>query len=328
MAQFGTAVVTGAGGFIGSHLVEALARDGVKVRAYVRYNSRNDIGLLRLLPRECLSSVDIVRGNVLDVESVQQVVRGADVVFHLAALVGIPYSFLNPREVVEVNVIGSLNVLTAAREAGVGKIIQTSTSEVYGTAQYVPMDEMHPLQAQSPYAASKIAADAIALSFARSFSLPVAIIRPFNTYGPRQSARAIIPTLIAQAFTQETIKVGATTPTRDFTFVTDTIQAFIRVAEVSACVGEVINVGSGHEISIGDLIQRIMTIVGREVPVEVDPQRLRPEASEVRQLLADTAKARHFLSWAPEVSLDEGLRRTADWVSRSLKEFEPGRYSI
>jgi dTDP-glucose 4,6-dehydratase len=247
----------------------------------------------------------------------------------LAALVGVPYSYLHPQEVIDTNITGTSNVLLSAKDEGsVERIVLTSTSEVYGTAQYVPIDERHPLQPQSPYAATKIAADALGISFHRSFGLPVAVIRPFNAYGPRQSARAVIPTIITQALTQEEIKLGALSPTRDFTFVSDTVEGFIKMAESSRSIGEVINVGSGLEVSIGDLARKINSLVGRGSRIQQDDARLRPSASEVERLCADNSKAKQLLGWEPQVSLDEGLTKTIDWISKSLDLYRPGRYAV
>jgi dTDP-glucose 4,6-dehydratase len=261
-------------------------------------------------------------------ETVRRLLADADVVFHLAALVGIPYSYVHPNEVVEVNAIGTLNVLTAAKDAGVKKVVVASTSEVYGSALRVPIAEDHPKQPQSPYAASKIAADAIALSFHRTFELPVAIVRPFNTYGPRQSDRAIIPTIISQALTRREIQLGNTTPTRDFTFVTDTAEGMLKVGESPASIGEEINLGSGHEISIGDLASRIAAIVGKDVTLRPMDQRVRPARSEVMRLLADNAKAERLVGWTPRVSLEDGLRLTVAWIGQHLGLYDPDSYRM
>jgi dTDP-glucose 4,6-dehydratase len=320
-------VVTGAGGFIGSHLVEQLLELGCDVTAFVRYNSRNDPGVLDLIG-EKKSRLRLVPGEIRELETVRRLVKDADVVFHLAALVGIPYSYVHSNEVVEVNTIGTLNVLTAAKDAGVKRVVVTSTSEVYGTALKVPIAEDHPKQPQSPYSASKIAADAVALSFHRSFDLPVAIVRPFNTYGPRQSDRAIIPTIISQALTKREVHLGNTAPTRDFTFVTDTAAGILRAAECDTAVGQEINLGSGHEISIGDLADRIAAIVGADVKLARREERVRPAASEVMRLLSDNSKAKRLLGWQPRVSLDEGLTRTVAWVREHLGLYDPNAYRI
>jgi NAD dependent epimerase/dehydratase len=320
-------VVTGAGGFIGSHLVERLVELGAEVTAFVRYNSRNDAGLLEILGDK-RKEIRTVSGEIRELETVRKVTKDAKVVFHLAALVGIPYSYVHPNEVVEVNTIGTLNVLTAAKDWGVRKVVVTSTSEVYGTAITVPISEEHPKQPQSPYAASKIAADAIALSFYHAFELPVAIVRPFNTFGPRQSDRAIIPTLISQALTKRAIEVGNTKPTRDFTFVTDTVEGFIKVAESDKSVGEEIKLGSGQEISIGDLAQKIAALCGRDIQIHPSKERFRPAKSEVERLLGDASKARKLLGWQPEKDFEQGLKLTIEWVQKNLAMYEPSCYQI
>jgi dTDP-glucose 4,6-dehydratase len=320
-------VVTGAGGFIGSRLVERLLERGADVTAFVRYNSRTDPGLLADAAAE-RAPLRIVYGDITEAETVRDLIGGAEVVFHLAALVGIPYSYIHPAEVVAVNTTGTLNVLVAARDAGVEKLVIASTSEVYGTARYAPIDERHPKQPQSPYAASKVAADALALSFHSSFELPVAIARPFNTYGPGQSDRAIIPTIISQALVKGEIEVGSTTPTRDFTFVLDTVAGFMRLAESAASIGEEINLGSGQEISIGALAERIADLVGIEHQVASTESRKRPAGSEVRRLIADASKARKLTGWEPEVGLSEGLEATIEWVQRNLERYDTASYRI
>lgn len=321
-------LVTGAGGFIGSHLVEALVGQGAQVRAFVRYNSRGDPGLLAVLPPAVKEQLDIVGGDLRDQEAVRTAARQMDVIFHLGALIAIPYSYVHPREVIETNVLGTLNVLSAARDWGIARVVHTSTSEVYGTARRVPIDEEHPLQGQSPYSASKIGADKIAESFQRSFDLPVCVIRPFNAYGPRQSARAVIPTIISQALTSNELRLGALHPVRDFTFVTDTVRGFLAVAESPHSVGQEINIGSGVEISIGDLAARIITLIGRPVRVVAEPDRLRPPRSEVERLLADNRKAKELVGWEPQVGLEDGLRVTIDWISRNLSHYRPDVYEI
>lgn len=320
-------VVTGAGGFIASHLVERLLTLGAKVTGFVRYNSRNDAGLLELLGDK-KKEIRIVWGDIRELQTVRDLVGGNEIVFHLAALVGIPYSYVHPNEVIEVNTIGTLNVLTAAKESQVRRVIVTSTSEVYGTAVYVPMDEKHPRQPQSPYSASKIAADAIALSYYSSFNFPVAVARPFNTYGPGQSDRAIIPTIITQALTRREIVLGSTRPTRDFNFVSDTVEGFIKIAESDKALGQDINLGTGHEISVGDLAQKIVNLVGRQIPVRQSEERLRPSKSEVERLLADSTKAKDLVGWEPKVDLDQGLRLTIDWVKNQLAMYDPDSYRI
>ena len=321
-------LVTGAGGFIGSHLTERLVELGSNVRAFVRYNSRNESGLLDILPPAIRSKVKIVAGDLRDPEAIRAAVKDIEVIFHLGALIAIPYSYLHPREVVETNILGTLNVLNAAKDYNVTKVVHTSTSEVYGTAQYVPIDEAHPLQGQSPYSASKIGADKIAESFYKSYDLPVVTIRPFNTYGPRQSARAVIPTIITQALTQSTVQLGSLQPTRDFTYVKDTVEGFVKVAEAAEAVGEVINIGSDAEISIGDLAQRIIALTKRQVEIRSDAQRLRPAASEVERLWASNNKAKRLIGWTPQVSLDAGLRQTIEWISGNLARYRPGKYEI
>jgi len=321
-------LVTGAGGFIGSHLTERLAREGARVRAFVRYNSRHDVGLLSLLPRELLASIEVVSGDLRDGEAVRKAVSGAEVVFHLGALIAIPYSYLHPREVVETNVLGTLNVLLAARDLGTPRVVHTSTSEVYGTARYVPIDEVHPVQGQSPYSASKIGADKIAESFYRSFGVPVATIRPFNTYGPRQSARAVIPTIIAQALAGNEIRLGALDPVRDFTYVDDSVEGFLRVGWFEQAVGQEVNVGAGECISIGDLAARILALTGRDLPILGEEQRLRPAGSEVMTLHASAGKARQLIGWEARVTLDEGLRRTIEWIGQHLERYRPDVYEV
>jgi NAD dependent epimerase/dehydratase len=321
-------LVTGAGGFIASHLVESLVEAEARVRAFVRYNSRGDLGLLRNLPKETFDKVDVVAGDLLDLVAMQTAMRGIEVVFHLGALIAIPYSYVRPAEVVETNVLGTLNVLLAGRESGVRRIVHISTSEVYGTALRVPIDEDHPLQGQSLYSASKIGADKIAESFYRSFDLPVVTLRPFNTYGPRQSARAVIPTIISQALTQEVIRLGNLEARRDLTYVADTVTGFLKAGETSGVEGGTFNLGTGREVSIGDLANEILAQVGRPVRIEVDPARLRPEKSEVQRLLSDNSLASERLGWQPQVGLQEGLRRTIAWVRDHLDFYEPGRYQV
>jgi dTDP-glucose 4,6-dehydratase len=324
-----TVVVTGAGGFIGSAVVERLVADGAQVRAMLRYTSRGQRGSLGELPDATMRDVDVTLGDVRDADAVREVLRGAHVVFHLAASVGIPYSYEHPQEVIDTNIIGTSNVLIAAKELGtVERIILTSTSEVYGSALRIPIDEQHPLQAQSPYSATKIAADALGLSFSRSFGMPVTIVRPFNAYGPRQSARAVIPTIISQALAGKALKLGTLETTRDFTFVEDTARGFVAVGESDAALGEVVNLGSGTETSIGEIVQRVGEIVGRELEVAVDDRRLRPEKSEVSRLHSDSSKALELAGWRAEVSLDEGLRRTSEWIQAHLHEYRTEEYAV
>jgi NAD dependent epimerase/dehydratase len=321
-------LVTGAGGFIASHLVERLAGAGARVRAFIRYNSRNEAGMLRMIPPEVFSQLEIVLGDLRDVEAVHGAVRGVDTVFHLGALIAIPYSYVHPREVIDTNVMGTLNVLMAAREIGVRRVIHTSTSEVYGTAQYTPIDEAHPLQGQSPYSASKIGADKIAESFYRSFEVPVVTLRPFNTYGPRQSARAVIPTIITQALTRQEIKLGSLEPSRDFTFVTDTIDGFMRSAEADHVLGEEINLGNDDTIRIGDLVDKILGLIGKTPRVVTDPQRIRPGKSEVMKLWASNKKAKEMIGWEPRIPLDDGLRHTIEWISSRIDLYRPDQYTV
>jgi len=321
-------LVTGAGGFIGSHLTERLVDLGARVTVFLRYSSRTDEAMIKLLPAEKKKEIRIIYGELRQPETVKKAMKGIDIVFNLAALISIPYSYLHPQEVFETNTLGTVNILTAAREEKTEKVIQTSTSEVYGTAQYVPIDERHPKQPQSPYSASKIAADAIALSFYYSFNLPVAIIRPFNTYGPRQSDRAVIPTLISQALVKEKILMGSTTPTRDFNFVSDTVEGFIRIAESEKSVGEEINIGSGYEISIGDLAEKIISLVGKRARLVKDEKRARPKKSEVERLLADNSKARKLLGWSPRVNLDTGLKKTIEWIKEHPHFYKPDTYNM
>lgn len=321
-------LVTGAGGFVASHLVERLVAEGAQVRAFVRYNSRNDVGMLRLIAPDVFSTLEIVHGDLRDVEAVRAAVRGLDTVFHLGALIAIPYSYVHPREVIDTNVMGTVNVLMAARDFDVRRVVHTSTSEVYGTARYTPIDEAHPLQGQSPYSASKIGADKIAESFYRSFEVPVVTLRPFNTYGPRQSTRAVIPTIITQALTRQEVKLGSLDPCRDFTFVGDTANGFIRVAEADNVLGEEINLGNDNTIRIGDLAEKIFGILGKAPKVVTDAQRIRPGKSEVMRLWASNQKAKEMIGWEPHVSLDEGLRLTIDWISTHLDLYRPDQYTV
>jgi dTDP-glucose 4,6-dehydratase len=321
-------LVTGAGGFIGSHLAEALTRAGAEVRAFVRYNSRGDHGWLEVTDPEISQEIEVFRGDLGNPEAVTGAMAGREVVFHLGALIPIPYSYRHPREFVTANVEGTLNVLEAARREEPARILHTSTSEVYGTAQTVPIDEEHPLHPQSPYAASKVGADQIALSFQRSFGTPVVVARPFNTYGPHQSARAVIPTIVTQALARDVVELGATDPTRDFLFVEDTVSGMMRCAEAEGVEGEVINLGTGFEISIGELAERVLRQLGKELPVTLDRDRLRPADSEVERLVAGTAKAKGLLGWEPEVDLDEGLRRTIEWLTGSLGAYKASIYNV
>lgn len=321
-------LVTGAGGFIASHLVEALVQRGAHVRAFVRYNSRGDPGLLSLLAPDVFRELEAVAGDLRDLPAVTSAVRDVEYVFHLGALIAIPYSYHHPVDVVETNVIGTLNVLLAAREANCARVIHTSTSEVYGTAMRVPMDETHPLQGQSPYSASKIGADKIAESFYDSYNVPIVTVRPFNTYGPRQSARAVIPTIIAQALTGDTIRLGNLDARRDLTYVSDTVEGFLRAAEAPGVEGETFNLGSGNDIRIGDLADEVVRLVGRRVQIAVDPERLRPVKSEVQRLVSDNRRAAERLGWKPVVGLPDGLQKTIDWIGAHLERYRPNEYQI
>lgn len=321
-------LVTGATGFIGSHLVERLVREGASVRAFAHYNSRNDWGLLELLPGSIRSEVEVITGDIQDPFSVRKAVSGTRVVFHLSSLIAIPYSYVAPQSYVTTNVLGAVNVLQACHEEGVDRVVHTSTSECYGTARYVPIDEKHPIQGQSPYSASKIGADMVAESYWRSFGVPVATIRPFNTFGPRQSARAVIPTIIAQIAKGGPIMLGSLSPTRDLNYVDDTVEGFLKVATVREAIGEVINIGSGREISIGDLARLILETTGKDLPIVSDEQRVRPENSEVERLLCDSGKARRVLGWSPQVSLEEGLRRTVEWLASHRDRYKADIYNL
>jgi NAD dependent epimerase/dehydratase len=328
-------LVTGADGFIGSHLTEELVRRGCDVRAFVYYNSFNSWGWLDKAPLDIRRSLDVFSGDIRDPHGVRQAMRDCDVVLHLAALIAIPYSYHSPDTYVDTNIKGTLNVVQAARELGTAKVVHTSTSEVYGTARFVPITEEHPLQGQSPYSASKIGADQIAMSFNSSFGTQVATIRPFNTYGPRQSARAVIPTIITQiANGARTLKLGALHPTRDFNFVSDTVSGFIAIAESDSAVGEVINIGSNYEISVGETVQMIAELMGVELTIETDDIRLRPDNSEVERLWADNAKALRLTGWQPAYAGRDGLRRglseTIAWFSEpaNLASYKSDSYNI
>lgn len=328
-------LVTGADGFIGSHLCETLVRAGHDVRAFVYYNSFGHWGWLDSSPPEIRDALDIFAGDVRDPHGVRTAMQGCDTVLHLAALIGIPYSYHSPDAYVDTNIRGTLNIVQAARDLGVEKVVHTSTSEVYGTAQFVPITEDHPLQGQSPYSATKIGADQIALSFHRSFETPVAVIRPFNTFGPRQSARAVIPTIITQiAAGQREIQLGSLNPTRDFSYVADTVRGFVRVAESAASVGNVINIGSNFEISIGDTVELIAQQMNVEIEIVSDDQRTRPRDSEVERLWADNSRARELLQWTPEYGGRQGfgraLKETIDWFVKpeNLSEYKHQRYNI
>ncbi|OGW33620.1 MAG: NAD-dependent dehydratase [Nitrospirae bacterium GWC2_56_14] len=328
-------LVTGADGFIGSHLTEELVRQGHSVRAFVLYNSFNSWGWLDHAEPEVRRSLEVFAGDIRDPHGVKTAMKGCDVVLHLAALIAIPYSYHSPDTYVDTNIKGTLNIVQAARELGVQKVVHTSTSEVYGTAKFVPITEDHPLQGQSPYSASKIGADQIAMSFFNSFNTPVSIIRPFNTYGPRQSARAVIPTVITQiASGQRKLKLGALHPTRDFNYITDTVRGFIAVAESDRSLGEVINIGSNYEVSIGETVRMIAAVMGAEISIETDQIRLRPEKSEVERLWADNAKARSLTGWEPLYGGKEGflrgLRETVAWFSdeQNTRGYKAHQYNL
>jgi dTDP-glucose 4,6-dehydratase len=328
-------LVTGADGFIGSHLTEYLVRAGYDVRAFVLYNSFNSWGWLDHSAKDVEGKFEVFAGDIRDPHGVKKAMEGCDVVLHLAALIAIPYSYHSPDTYVDTNIKGTLNVVQAARELGVSKVVHTSTSEVYGTALFVPITEQHPLQGQSPYSASKIGADQIAMSFHLSFGLPVATIRPFNTYGPRQSARAVIPSIISQIASGKTVlKLGSLTPTRDFNYVSDTVKAFEAIMNSDKAVGEVINTGSNFEISVGDTVQLIADVLNKKVTIETDQERLRPEKSEVERLWADNSRLKSLTSWTPEYSgLDgfrRGLEKTAEWFldPANLKMYKSDRYNI
>ncbi|MCG8449204.1 MAG: GDP-mannose 4,6-dehydratase [Pirellulales bacterium] len=319
-------LVTGAGGFIGSHLTEKLTVAGANVRALVHYNSAGRLGWLDESPLR--DDMEIVAGDITDAGSVTHAMADREVVFHLAALIAIPYSYIAPASYVQTNVVGTLHVLEAARRLGVDRVIHTSTSEVYGTAIEVPISEDHPLQGQSPYSASKIGADKLAESYHRSFELPVVTVRPFNTFGPRQSARAVLPTIITQCLQGSTVRLGSLAPTRDLNYVANTVQGFMMAAEQDRAIGQTINLGSGHEISIGDLAKTIAQLIDCEVDIECDEQRVRPAKSEVERLLADNRLAQDLLGWRPQVSLEDGLLETIDWFRENLSGYRAEVYNV
>ena len=322
-------LVTGADGFIGSHLVQRLLVEGAKIRAFVYYNSFSRWGWLDESEIVAATDLEIFPGDIRDAGRVAEAVKEQEIVFHLASLIAIPYSYHAPESYVQTNVVGALNVLNACKTYGTGRIVHTSTSEVYGSARYVPINEEHPLQGQSPYSASKIGADMMAMSFHQSFALPVITVRPFNTYGPRQSARAVIPTILAQIHHgARELKLGSLTPTRDFSYVADTVSGFLAVAQCDRAFGQIVNVGSGKEISIGDLVKTVIRITGKEVRVVTDESRMRPENSEVNRLLCDATRVREWTGWMPEFSLEQGLVETSKWVANNLQYFKPKLYNI
>ena len=322
-------LVTGAGGFIGSHLIEALLAKGADVRAFVKYNGRGDLGMISDLPKASQSSLEIILGDVADPFFVRKVVRGCDYVFHLAALIGIPYSYVAPSDYVRVNVQGTVNILQACCDEGTNRVVHTSTSEAYGTAQYTPIDEKHPLQGQSPYSASKIAADKIVQPYYQSFDLPVVTVRPFNTFGPRQSARALIPTVISQALTRDKVSLGSLEPVRDLTFVKDTAEGLITVGLCDEVLGQVVNLGTGTGNSIATIVKEILKMLGKEnMPIEQDQSRVRPPKSEVMCLISDNTIAREVCGWQPKYSLQKGLSETIDWIKKNIEKYRPEVYAV
>lgn len=324
-----TTLVTGADGFIGSHLTEQLVRRGERVRAFVYYNSFGKNGWLDSLPPEIFRELELFAGDIRDPNGVREAMGGIDTVYHLAALIAIPFSYHSPDSYVDTNIKGTLNVLQAARDLSTGRVLVTSTSEVYGTAQYVPIDERHPFQGQSPYSATKIGADRLAESFYRSFALPVTIVRPFNTYGPRQSDRAVIPTIISQLLSGETtIKLGKLSPTRDFNYVLDTVAGFMAIAGCDAAIGQELNIATGQEISIGTLAEALIAQINPAASIVCEEARLRPEKSEVDRLLGDSTRLRALTGWAPQYSLEQGLAETIAWCKEHLASFSPDRYMI
>ncbi|MBE2193220.1 MAG: SDR family NAD(P)-dependent oxidoreductase [Anaerolinea sp.] len=325
-----TVLVTGAAGFIGSHLVEALVRDGFRVRAFIRYTSGGEQGgNLADLPADVRAQIETYAGDLRDPDAVRSALRGVDTVYHLGAIISIPYSYRHPEETVSVNIGGTLNVLQAMRHWETRRGVIVSTSEVYGSALYTPIDEKHPLQPQSPYSASKIGAESISLSFQRSFDTPVVVVRPFNTFGERQSARAVIPTIISQALTRDTVTLGAVHTYRDYTHASDTARGLICAAAADAAVGQVVNLGTGQTITIGDLAALIIRLIGREVTVQANEvERLRPAASEVSKLQSDNRLAASLIGWTPQIGLDEGLRRTIRWIGDHLNQFDPHKYAV
>ena len=322
-------LVTGADGFIGSHLTEELVKSGEKVTAFCLYNSFGTLGWIDTLPKEIRSEIEIFTGDVRDPNGVRTAMRGQQRVFHLAALIAIPFSYHSPDSYVDTNIKGTLNVLNAARELGTERVMVTSTSEVYGTAQYVPIDEKHPFQGQSPYSATKIGADRLAESFYRSFDLPVTIVRPFNTYGPRQSGRAVIPTIISQLLAgQKEIHLGKLSPTRDFNFVKDTAHGFMAIADCPAAIGQELNIATGEEHSIGDLANELIAQINPNAKIVCEEERLRPEKSEVNRLLGDSTKMRALTGWKPEYTFEQGLAETVAWIRDNLDTYKVGQYIL
>lgn len=321
-------LVTGAEGFIGSHLVERLVNEGAKVRAFIHYNSRSDWGMLEMLPIQTRKKLEVFPGDIRDPFLCKKATEKVDVVFHLASLIAIPYSYLAPASYVQVNVLGTLNILQGCLENNVMKVVHTSTSETYGTARYVPIDEKHPLQAQSPYSASKIGADKLAESYFLAFGLPVATMRPFNTFGPRQSARAVIPTIITQALMGETLKIGSTWPVRDLVYVKDNVDGYVRIAKEEKTAGEVINIGRGYGVSVGQIIKMVESILNKKLTVITDKSRIRPKKSEVCKLICDSKKAKKMVGWKCSYTLEDGLEETVDWISDNLSFYKTQLYNL
>ena len=321
-------LVTGAGGFIGGHVTAALVHAGAQVRGFVRYNSRNDRGTLAWFDEEIAGQVEVVLGDLRDVESVARAVEGCELVLHLGAQIAIPYSYINPRDFFETNVLGSLNVAQAALASGAEHLVHTSTSEVYGTAQSIPITEDHPLEAQSPYAASKIGADKLMDSYHRTYDLPVTVVRPFNTYGPHQSARAIIPTIISQALASDTLHLGSLDPRRDLTFVADTAAGLIAAATEPSAVGRTIQLGTGHDVSVGEIVEMVGELLGKELTVHQEQQRVRPPNSEVQRLLSDPSLAKQLIGWQPEVDLRGGLAQTLKWITANAHRYRVDEYVV
>ncbi len=320
-------LVTGSAGFIGSNLTELLVKKGYQVKAFTRYNSKNNWGWLE--NSEIKNDIEVISGDIRDYDSVHNAVKGCDTVFHLAALIGIPYSYISPKAYIETNITGTYNVLQATRELKTDQVLVTSTSETYGTAQYVPIDEHHPMVGQSPYSASKIGADQMAISYFRSFGLPVKIVRPFNTYGPRQSARAIIPTVISQILSGKTnLELGNLSPTRDLTFVKDTCKGFYEISQSDKLYGEITNIGMHHEITIGALVELISELIGNPVEINTDFRRVRPEKSEVERLFCNNSKIMKFTNWQPDYDLKSGLLETIEWIQRNINAFKPDIYNV
>jgi NAD dependent epimerase/dehydratase len=321
-------LVTGAGGFIGGHLTAALVRAGARVRGFVRYNSRNDRGTLAWFDEDSAGEVDVMLGDLRDVESVARAVKGCQLVLHLGAQIAIPYSYINPRDFFETNVLGSLNVAQAVLDNDVEHLIHTSTSEVYGTARSIPITEAHPLEPQSPYAASKVAADKLMDSYHRTYDLPVTVVRPFNTYGPHQSARAIIPTIISQALASDTLRLGSLDPRRDLTYVTDTAAGLIAAAAEPSAIGRTIQLGTGHDVSVGEIVQMVGEVLGKHLAVQQDPQRVRPPNSEVQRLVSDPSLAKQLIGWTPQVTLREGLAQTLEWITAHAHLYRIDEYVV